>query len=56
MKKLFMILSLVLVLCFTFSCQQGEEADEGQVVDVEAIRKINEEYDSAHNAGDIIKL
>ena len=25
MKKLFMILPLVLVLCFTFSCQQGEE-------------------------------
>ncbi len=31
MKKLFMILPLVLVLCFTFSCQQREEvADEQQ--------------------------
>ena len=29
MKKLFMILPLVLVLCFTFGCKQGEEvADE----------------------------
>ena len=28
MKKLFMILPLVMVLCFTFSCQQGEEAAE----------------------------
>jgi hypothetical protein len=25
MKKLFMILSLVLVLCFTFGCQKAEE-------------------------------
>ena len=36
MKKRFMILPLVLVLCFTFSCQQGEEVAEEPVVDVEA--------------------
>ena len=60
MKKLFMILLLVLVICFVSGCQQGEEMDEGQVADVEAdveaIRKINEEYDSAHNAGDINRI
>ena len=33
MKKLFMILSLVFLLCFTFSCQQGEEvAEETRIV------------------------
>jgi hypothetical protein len=30
MKKLFMVIPLVFLLCFTFSCQQGEEvAEEG---------------------------
>ncbi len=28
MKKLFMVLSLVFLLCFTFSCQKGEEVAE----------------------------
>jgi hypothetical protein len=36
MKKLFMILPLVLVLCFTFSCQQGEEVAEEPAVDIAA--------------------
>ncbi len=35
MKKQLMILSLVVVLCFSFSCQQGEEVTEEPVVDVE---------------------
>ncbi len=35
MKKLFIILPLVLVLCFAFSCQQGEKVAEEPVVDVE---------------------
>jgi proline iminopeptidase len=35
MKKLFMILPLVFLLCFTFSCQQAEEVAEEPVVDVE---------------------
>jgi len=35
MKKLIMILSLVILLCFTFSCQQGEEvAEEKAKVDL----------------------
>ena len=38
MKKLLMVISLVLVLCFVFSCQQGEEVAEEvePVVDLEA--------------------
>ncbi len=36
MKKLFMVLPLVFLLCFTFSCQQGEEVAEEPVIDVEA--------------------
>jgi ketosteroid isomerase-like protein len=36
MKKLFMILSLVFLLCFTFGCQKAEEVAEEPVVDVEA--------------------
>ena len=35
MKKLVMILPMVLVLCFTFGCQKGEEAAEEPVVDSE---------------------
>ena len=38
MKKLFMVLPLVFLLCFTFGCQQGEEVAEEPVVDVEAER------------------
>jgi len=36
MKKLLMILSLVILLCFTFSCQQAEEVAQEPAVDVEA--------------------
>ena len=34
-QKLFMILSLAVVLCFAFSCQQAEEAAEEPAVDIE---------------------
>ena len=36
MKKLLTIIPLVILLCFTFSCQQGEEVAEEPVVDIEA--------------------
>jgi len=37
MKKLLMIITLVILLCFTFSCQkQGEEVAEEPVIDIEA--------------------
>ena len=46
MKKLLMIIPLVILLCFTFSCQQGEEvAEEVEPIglsdeDVAAIKKV----------------
>ena len=40
MKKLFLILPLVLVLCFTFSCELHKERAEKPVVDVEAKKQI----------------
>ena len=36
MKKLLTIIPLVFLLCFTFSCQQGEEVPEEPAVNVEA--------------------
>ena len=56
MKKLFTILPLVLVLCFTFSCQPGEDLVENPVVgveaDIEAIRNwVNLSY-AAAGSGD----
>jgi uncharacterized protein (TIGR02246 family) len=39
MKKLFMILPLVFLLCFTFGCQKAEEVAEEPVVDIEAERE-----------------
>jgi len=60
MKKLLMIIPLVILLCFTFGCQQGEEVVEEPVVDVEAdkeaIKKITDDFNAAFNAGDIDKL
>ena len=58
MKKLFMILPLVLVLCFAFSCQQGEEVVEEVGVkalseaDVAAIKAMGPVIDEAALAGD----
>ncbi len=52
MKKLFAILSLVLLLCFTFSCQKGEEIAENvmaeqeesnEVMDLAQVRQLIEE-------------
>jgi uncharacterized protein (TIGR02246 family) len=60
MKKLFMVLPLVFLLCFTFGCKQAEEVAEEPVVDVEAdveaLKKINEEYEATFSAGDIDKF
>ena len=56
MKKLFMVLPLVFLLCFTFSCQLGEEAAEEPVVDIAAeeaaINGLLNAFDSAANASD----
>jgi len=60
MKKFLTIIPLVILLCFTFGCQQGEEVAEEPVVDVEAdkeaIKKITDDFNAALNAGDIDKL
>jgi len=39
MKKLFMILPLVFLLCFTFGCQKAEEVAVEPVVDVDAAKE-----------------
>ena len=58
MKKLFMVLPLVLLLCFTFSCQKGEEvAEEPGVMplsdeDIAAIKAIGPALDEAALSGD----
>jgi hypothetical protein len=36
MKKLFMVLPLVFILCFVFGCQQAEEVAEEPAVDIAA--------------------
>jgi ketosteroid isomerase-like protein len=61
MKKLFMVIPLVFLLCFTFSCQQQvEEVAEEPVVDVEAdveaLKSMNDEWVVLYNAGEIEKL
>ena len=60
MKKLLMVIPLVILLCFTFSCQQGEEVAEERAVDVEAdvkaLKALSDEYDVSLNAGDAEKL
>ena len=57
MKKFLTIIPLVILLCFTFSCQQqGEEVAEEPVVDVEAdvkaLKTLVDEFDALYNAGD----
>jgi ketosteroid isomerase-like protein len=60
MKKLSLILPLVFLFCITFGCQQGEEAAEEPIVDVEAdiaaIKALNDEWIAMYNAGDFEKL
>ena len=58
MKKLFMVLPLVFLLCFAFSCQQAEEVAEEPGVkalsdeDIAAIKAIGPAMDKAALAGD----
>ncbi len=60
MKKFLTIIPLVFLLCFTFSCQQGEEVAEEPAVDVladvEAIKALGEEWLALTNAGDFDRL
>jgi len=56
MKKLLLILPLVLLLCFAFSCQKAEEVSEEPAVDVEAdveaIQSLIDECSRTWNEGD----
>ena len=56
MKKLLMIIPLVILLCFTFSCQQGEDVTEEPVVDIaaeeEAVLKVMEMTSDAEKRQD----
>ncbi len=53
MKKLLMIIPLVILLCFTFSCQAYEEKPAVDIeADVEAIKALIDEFDALLNAGD----
>lgn len=42
MKKLYVILPLLFLLCFWVGCQQGEEAAEEPVIDIEAEKQAAE--------------
>ncbi len=57
MKKLRIIIPLVILLCFTFSYQQGEEVAEESAVDVEAekanIRTVLDQYAQAWKSSNI---
>ena len=48
MRKLFMVLPLVFLLCFALSCQQAEEVAEESVVDVEAEKQAVAEFFQAY--------
>jgi len=56
MNKLLSVIPLVFLLCFTFSCQQGEKVAEEPVVDaeaeIEAIKDWFEKYEANNKAGD----
>jgi len=53
MKKFLMIIPLVILLCFTFSCQAYEEKPAVDIeADVEAIKALGNEWVALFNAGD----
>ena len=54
MKKTLMIIPLVTLLCFTFSCQAYEEKPTVDIeADVEAIKSLTDEIMKAFNEGDL---
>jgi len=53
MKKTLMIMALVFLLCFTFSCQKAEEVAEDSAVDIGAEREaVSDAYNGFCNASD----
>jgi uncharacterized protein (TIGR02246 family) len=55
MKKPLMILSLVLVLCFTYTCQKGKDIIDVEA-DIAAVKSLVDEWYSAYYARDIDKI
>lgn len=55
MKKPLMILSLVLLLCFTYTCQKGKDIIDSEA-DIVAIKSLVDEWYSAYYARDIDKI
>ena len=57
MNKLLLVIPLVFLLCFAFSCQWAEEVAEESVVDVgadiEAIKSVINQLSYAHDSGDL---
>jgi ketosteroid isomerase-like protein len=60
MKRLLMVIPMVFLLCFAFSCQQGEEVAKEPVVDVEAdveaLKNMVNEWMALYNASDFERL
>jgi len=60
MKNPLLVVSLVILLCFAFACQQGKEVKKEVAVDIgaaaEEIRHLIKEWVEASNAGDIDKI
>jgi uncharacterized protein (TIGR02246 family) len=56
MRKLLLVIPLVLLLCFAFGYQRSKKLDEQSSVDVqadvEAIKKLSDEYGAMVTAGD----
>ena len=56
MKKLFVILPLVFLLCFTFGCEVFQEPVVDVEADIVACKNLNDEWDEAYDARDIDRL
>ena len=57
MKKFLMIIPLVILLCFTFSCQAYEEKPAVDITaDIEALKNMVDEWMALYNAGDFERL
>jgi ketosteroid isomerase-like protein len=57
MKKLLMIIPLVILLCFTFSCQAYKEKPAVDITaDIEALKNMVDEWMALYNAGDFERL
>ncbi len=56
MKKLLMVLTLVFLFCFTFSCEVAKEPAVDIEADVEVLKNMLDEWVVLYNTGDFEKL